>query len=158
MTRESKQAQALLRVFEALGVPLMGAVDEVLSWSGNAAHAPSEETARQFAALLSSSIATGTQMASKLNPSTQEDGEAARLKTSTLAGQVIAQHYAMTGAMPDDAFTRRLMDAFDATLSLADSFSYPGHDDSDPADPVAARVLALAPFVSAVMRFPVRAG
>lgn len=154
MTRESKQAQALLRVFESLAVPLMGAVDEVLSWTGNTQTTPTEETARQFAALLSSSIATGTQMAGKLNPATQEDGEAARLKTSALAGTVIAQHYALTGQMPDDAFTQRLMDAFDATLSLADSFSYPGTDDSDPADPVAARALALAPFVAAVMRFP----
>jgi|GEM_PF-3333271 len=154
MTRESKQAQGLLRVFEALGVPLMGAVDEVLSWSGAGNHASPEETARQFAALLSSSIATGTQMAAKLGASTQEDAEAARLKASTLAGTVIAQHYALTGAMPDDAFTRRLLDAYEATLSLADSFSYPGHDDHDPVDPVAARALALAPFVAAVMRFP----
>lgn len=153
MTRESNQAQALLRVFESLGVPLMGAVDEVLAWSG-ATHTQPEETARQFAALLSASISSGTQMAAKLNPATQEDGEAARLKTSTLAGQVIAQHYALTGQMPDEAFTKRLMDAYDATLSLADSFSYPSADDNDPADPVAARALALAPFVSAVMRFP----
>ncbi|HEY8963633.1 MAG TPA: hypothetical protein VIN59_04130 [Alphaproteobacteria bacterium] len=154
MTRESKQAQALLRVFESLAVPLMGAVDEVLSWSGNTGDTPTEETARQFASLLSSSIATGTQMAGKLNAGSQEDLEAARLKTSSLAAQVIAQHYALTGQMPDDEFNQRLMDAYNATLSLAGSFSYPGDDNNDPADPVAARTLALAPFVAAVMRFP----
>ncbi len=159
MTRESKQAQTLLRVFEALGVPLIGAVDELMAWqypdpaamSGAQAH---EGAAKNFAALLSASIGTGTQLASRLAPASQDEADAVRLRTATLAGAVIAQHYALTGQIPDDAFTRRISTAFDGLLSLADSFPPLPDDDEDNTDLVAARIEALTPFAQAVMRFP----
>ena len=159
MTRESKQAQTLLRVFEALGVPLIGAVDELMAWqypdpaaaAGAQVH---EDAAKNFAALLSASIGTGTQLASRLAPASQEEAEAVRLRTATLAGAIIAQHYALTGQIPNDAFNHRIATAFDALLSLADSFPPLPDDDEDNTDLVAARVEALTPFAQAVMRFP----
>jgi hypothetical protein len=154
MTRESKQAQALLRVFESLGVPLIGAVDELLAWQGAAADPSPEEAAKRFAALLSASIGTGTQFAARLAPATQEESENLRLRTASLAGAVIAQHYVLSGSMPDDAFNRRLTSAFDAMLSLADSFPLLPDQDTNQTDMLAARIEALTPFVTAVMRFP----
>lgn len=154
MSRESKQAQVLLRVFESLGVPLIGAVDELLAWQGAAADPNPEEAAKRFAALLSASIATGTQLSSRLAPSTQIDAETVRLRTSTLAGAVIAQHYVLSGSMPDDAFNRRLTSAFDSLLSLADSFPLLPEESGGETDMVARRVEALTPFVAAVLRFP----
>ena len=154
MSRESKQAQALLRVFESLGVPLIGAVDELLAWQGAAADPNPEEAAKRFAALLSASIGAGTQLAKRLAPSTQEEAETVRLRTSTLAGAVIAQHYVLSGSMPDDAFNRRLASAFDGLLSLADSFPLLPEENPGETDLVAARVEALTPFLAAVMRFP----
>lgn len=150
MTRESKQAQTLLRVFESLGVPLMGAVAEVQLWSG--APAQPEESARQFAALLSASISLGTKMVEKLQPTTADDAASARLSAAAMAAGLIAQHYTLTGQLPDDAFNRRCLDAYDGTLGLADSF-----DDgaSNPlSDPIAQRALALMPLVQSMMRFP----
>ena len=158
MTRESKHAHTLLRVFEALGVPLIGAVDELLAWQypngsmPSGAHA-SEDAAKNFAALLSASIGMGTQLASRLAPSTQEEAETVRLRTATLAGTVIAQHYALTGQFPDEAFSRRLSTAFDGLLSLADSFPLLPDEAEGDTDMVAARVEALTPFAQAVMRF-----
>lgn len=153
MSRESKQAQALLRVFESLGVPLIGAVDELLAWQGAAADPNPEEAARRFAALLSASIGTGTQMAARLAPATQEDAEALRLRASSLAGAVIAQHYVLSGSMPDEAFNRRLASAFDAMLSLADSFALLPDEQQSTTDMLSARIEALTPFAQAVMRF-----
>lgn len=154
MSRESKQAQALLRVFEALGVPLIGAVDELLAWQGPAADPSPEDAAKRFAALLSASIGTGTQLAQRLAPATQEEAEEVRLRASTLAGAVIAQHYVLSGSMPDEAFNRRLASAFDGLLSLADSFPLLPEENPGETDLVAARVEALTPFLAAVMRFP----
>jgi len=154
MTRESKQAHALLRVFESLGVPLIGAVDELLAWQGAAADPSPEDAAKRFAALLSASIGTGTQLAQRLAPATQEDAEEVRLRASTLAGAVIAQHYVLSGSLPDDAFNRRLASAFDGMLSLADSFPLLPEENPGETDLVAARVEALTPFLAAVMRFP----
>lgn len=154
MTRESKQAQALLRVFESLGVPLIGAVDELLAWQGAAADPSPEEAARRFAALLSASISTGSQFAARLAPATQEESENIRLRASSLVAAVIAPHYVLSGSLPDDAFNRRVTSAFDAILALADSFPLLPDDDASPTDMVAARVEALSPFVAAVMRFP----
>lgn len=153
MSRESKQAQALLRVFESLGVPLIGAVDELLAWQGAAADPNPEEAARRFAALLSASIGSGTQMAARLAPATQEEAESLRLRASALAGSVIAQHYVLSGTMPDEAFNRRMTAAFDAMLSLADSFALLPDEQQSAADMVAARIEALTPFAQAVMRF-----
>lgn len=150
MTRETKQAQTLLRVFESLGVPLMGAVAEVQLWSGTPAQP--EESARQFAALLSASISLGTKMAEKLHPATSDDAANARLSAATMAAGLIAQHYTLSGQLPDDAFNRRCLEAFDGTLGLADSFGDKG--DVDLSDPVAQRALALMPLVQAMMRFP----
>ncbi len=154
MSRESKQAQALLRVFESLGVPLIGAVDELMAWQGAAADPSPEEAAKRFAGLLSASIATGTQLSARLAPSSQEEAETVRLRTSTLAGAVIAQHYVLSGSMPDDAFNRRLAQAFDGLLSLADSFPLLPGEQLGETDLVARRVEALTPFIQAVMRFP----
>lgn len=154
MSRESKQAQILLRVFEALGVPLIGAVDELMTWQSPGTGASPEESAKQFAALLSASIGTGTQMAGRLGARSQEEAENARLRASTLAGAVIAQHYVLSGgALPDDAFNKRLSTAFDGLLSLADSFPLLPDEQQGETDLVAARVEALTPFVQAVMRF-----
>lgn len=154
MTRESKQAQVLLRVFESLGVPLIGAVDELMAWQGAAADPDPIEAAKRFAALLSASINTGTQLSKRLAPATQEEGETVRLRASTLAGAVIAQHYVLSGSMPDDAFNRRLAAAFDGMLSLADSFPLLPEEQQGEIDMVARRVEALTPFIAAVMRFP----
>lgn len=154
MTRESKQAQTLLRVFEALGVPLIGAVDELMAWQAPSSGHADEDAAKNFAALLSASIGTGTQLASRLAPATQEEAETVRLRAATLAGAVIAQHYVLTGQMPGDAFTRRLGSAFDGLLSLADSFPLLPEETEGDTDMVAARVEAFTPFVQAVMRFP----
>lgn len=154
MSRESKQAQATLRVFESLGVPLIGAVDELLAWQGAAADPNPEDAAKRFAALLSASIGTGTQMAQRLAPATQEEAENVRLRASSLAAAVIAQHYVLSGSMPDDAFNRRLASAFDGLLSLADSFPLLPEENPGETDLVAARVEALTPFLAAVMRFP----
>jgi hypothetical protein len=154
MTVESKQAQALLRVFEALGVPLIGAVDELMAWQGGGADPNPTEAANRFAALLSASINAGTQMSTKLAPRNQEEAEVVRLRTSTLAGAVIAQHYVLSGSMPDETFTRRLNSAFDGLLSLADSFPLLPDEQAGSTDLVAQRVEALTPFVAAVMRFP----
>lgn len=154
MTRESKQAQALLRVFEALGVPLIGAVAELMAWQPSGSGHADEDAAKSFAALLSASISTGTQLSSKLAPATQEEAEAVRLRTSTLAGAIIAQNYVLSGQFPDEAFNRRLNAAFDGMLSLADSFALLPDEDAVDNDLVAARVEALTPFVQAVMRFP----
>lgn len=153
-TRESKQAQALLRVFESLGVPLIGAVDELMAWQGGAADPDPEEAARRFSALLSASISAGTHMASRLAPRSQDEAEIVRLRAATLAGAMIAQHYVLSGAMPDDAFNRRLNSAFDGMLSLADSFPLLPDEQAGETDLVARRVEALTPFVAAVMRFP----
>lgn len=153
MSRESKQAQALLRVFESLGVPLIGAVDELLAWQGAAADLNPEEAARRFAALLSASIGSGTQMAARLAPTTQDEAEALRLRASSLAANAIAQHYVLSGTMPDDAFNRRLTSAFDSILSLADSFALLPDQQQNSTDMLAARIEALTPFVQAVMRF-----
>lgn len=154
MNRESKQAQALLRVFESLGVPLIGAVDELLAWQGAAADPSPEDAARRFSALLSSAITAGTQLSGRLGAATQEEAEAVRLRTATLAGAVIAQHYVVSGAMPDEAFNRRLTLAFDSLLSLADSFPVLPDESMSETELVAARVEALTPFAAAVMRFP----
>jgi hypothetical protein len=154
MTRESKQAQALLRVFESLGVPLIGAVDELMAWQGSAADPNPIEAANRFSALLSASINAGTQMATRLAPATQEEADAVRLRAATLAGAMIAQHYVLSGSMPDEAFNRRLNSAFDSVLSLADSFPLLPDEQAGSTDMVARRVEALTPFVAAVMRFP----
>lgn len=155
MTRESKQAQTLLRVFEALGVPLIGAVGELMAWQSPSSGGYAEEdAAKNFAALLSSSITSGTQLSAKLAPPTQDEAENIRLKTSTLAGALIAQNYVLTGQLPDESFNRRVASAFDGMLGLADSFALLPDEDSGETDLVAARVEALTPFVQAVMRFP----
>lgn len=143
-----------MRVFESLGVPLIGAVDELLAWQGPAADPSPEEAAKRFAALLSAAISTGTQLSARLAPGTQEEAEAARLRVSTLAGAAIAQHYVLSGAMPDDAFNRRLAQAFDGCLALADSFPPLPDETGSTTDMVARRVEALTPFIQAVMRFP----
>lgn len=144
----------MLRVFENLGVPLIGAVDELLAWQGPAADPNPEEAARRFSALLSASISAGTQMSTRLAPRTQDEAEIVRLRAATLAGAMIAQHYVLSGAMPDDAFNRRLNAAFDSVLSLADSFPLLPDEQAGETDLVARRVEALTPFVAAVMRFP----
>lgn len=154
MTRESKQAQALLRVFEALGVPLIGAVGELMAWQAPSGGHADEDAAKNFAALLSASITTGTHLSTRLAPPTQEEAETVRLKTSTLAGAIIAQHYVLTGQFPDEAFNRRIASAFEGMLSLADSFALLPDEEAGETDMVAARVEALTPFVQAVMRFP----
>ncbi|NBX66769.1 MAG: hypothetical protein EBQ96_07225 [Proteobacteria bacterium] len=154
MTRESKQAQALLRVFEALGVPLIGAVGELMAWQSPSGGYAEEDAAKSFAALLSASITSGTQLSSKLAPPTQDEADNIRLKTSTLAGTLIAQNYVLTGQLPDEAFNRRVASAFDGMLGLADSFALLPDEDAGETDLVAARVEALTPFVQAVMRFP----
>lgn len=150
MNRESKQAQTLLRVFESLGVPLMGAVAEVQIWSG--VNAQPEDFARQFASLLSSSISLGTKMAEKLQPTTPDDAQAVRLNASSVAAGLIAQHYSLSAQMPDEAFLKRCLDAYDGTLSLADSFGT--SQNPELADPIAERALALMPLISAMLRFP----
>ncbi|MBU6235503.1 MAG: hypothetical protein KGQ41_06630 [Alphaproteobacteria bacterium] len=154
MTRESKQAQALLRVFEALGVPLIGAVTELMAWQPPSGGHADEDSAKNFAALLSASITAGSQLSTKLAPATQEEAEAVRLKASTLAAAIIAQNYVLSGQFPDEGFNRRLGIAFDGILSLADSFALLPDEDADDTDTVAARVEALTPFIQAVMRFP----
>lgn len=163
MRGESRQAQALLRVFEALGVPLIGAVDELAAWQTPSFAAGEmsiddrarieEDAARNFSALLSATIAAGAQLSTRFSTTTQEEAEDVRLKASTLAGSVIAQHYVLSGQMPDEGFTRRLAGAFDAFLGLADSFALLPEESGHAPDMLAARVEALAPFAQAVMRF-----
>ena len=71
MNRDSRQAQTLLRVFEALGVPLIGAVDELMAWQHggpNAGTIAPEDAAKRFAALLAAAIGTGSQLAGRFAP------------------------------------------------------------------------------------------
>jgi hypothetical protein len=161
MTRETKpldsrQAQTLLRVFESLGVPLMGAVDALLAWQapqqGALDRYASEDAARNFTSLLSSTITTGTQLAARFGGVKPDDAEIVRLKSATLASHVIAQHYVLSGQMPDESFNQRFASAFDGVLALSDSFALLPQKTEHDGDMLAARVEAFTPFVQAVMR------
>lgn len=156
MVRDSQQTQTLLKVFETLGVPLVGAVDELIAWQQSAAgpDAPppaSEEFARRFAELLSSSIKLGNMLTAHLDPASAIEAEQARLMASSLGARLVAQHYILTGQTPDDQFRQHVSNAFNAVLSLADQVGKPAPNTATaPTD----MVTALTPLVLACLRFP----
>lgn len=114
--------QTFLRIFEKLGTPLIAAVNEVKTRTGQS-DSDENEDAQKLAQLLTIVTRESVVLAEKADI-VQSDSEKddLRLSLTTIIAPLIASLYQMGGKIPEEKETGQLADSFAALSSYIDNF------------------------------------
>jgi len=121
---------ALIHLFERLGVPLVNAITAVRLWhevEGSPAGQLSGQDdsviyATTLASLLNRSVSLSTALTEKLElPPTSDERH--RLDLAAISTLMIAHQYALMARVPDDGDIPKITSSFESVLSFADYFS-----------------------------------
>lgn len=149
-----------IQLLEKLGAPLM----QALSAQGASA---TTDTAQAIAAMLSESVKISIYLAQvmKLKPE-DGDADAIRVALASIAGDLIADHYAQTGRLPADTDAQKIAKALESVLAFSDNFAPATEHSSrlqtlggnvpfiDPMQTSLYAMAALTPVISVVSEFP----
>ena len=113
--------QTFLRIFEKLGTPLIAAVNEVKTRTGQGGD--ENEDARKLAQLLTIVTRESVALAEKADI-VQSDSERddLRLSLTTIIAPLVASLYQMGGKIPEEKDTSQLAESFSALSSYIDNF------------------------------------
>lgn len=154
---------ALIQLFEKLGVPLVNAITAVRLWHDVEGSVPGQLPAKDdsvayattLAALLNRSVALSTTLTEKLELQATTD-EKHRLDLAAVSTLMVAHQYALMARVPDETDVPKIMSSFESVLSFADYFSADDAMKAKGAKPEDLLVLcldAVVPLVQTVGRF-----
>ncbi len=110
-----------VETMRALGVPLMNAIIDVRSRSGDGAHpARSEEDARNLSSLVKTSMSLVRHISGRFSVNNPEKALAVRVGLIGFVGGIVADYYKIYGTLPDQDALFDLLGKVDAVLSGVD--------------------------------------
>lgn len=113
--------QTFLRIFEKLGTPLIAAVNEVKTRTGQGGD--ENEDARKLAQLLTIVTRESVALAEKADiVQSDSDRDDLRLSLTTIIAPLVASLYQMGGKIPEEKDTSQLAESFSALSSYIDNF------------------------------------
>lgn len=157
---------ALIVLFEKMGVPLINAISAVEMWQEmdnvgklDADHSKKEDVsvkyATNLASLLNRTISLSTALSQKLELLPQSD-QKHRLDVAAVSTLMIAHQYALTAQIPEEKDLSKITSSLESVLSFADYFSNGPDVTSTGRSPEALLVdclEAVVPMVQTIGRF-----